>query len=55
MVCPESGYRCAVAEPGILGCLDLEEEAPRPKEPAVNAKSHHDLKAGAAVGGAVRS
>lgn len=30
MVCPESGYRYHEAEPGVLRCLDLDEETPLP-------------------------
>jgi UDP-2-acetamido-3-amino-2,3-dideoxy-glucuronate N-acetyltransferase len=32
MRCPESGYRYQQAKPGILRCLDLQEEAPLPLE-----------------------
>ena len=32
MVCPESKYRYKEAEPGILRCLDLDEESPLPAE-----------------------
>jgi UDP-2-acetamido-3-amino-2,3-dideoxy-glucuronate N-acetyltransferase len=31
MVCPESGFRYKEAFPGILKCLDLDEEAPLPE------------------------
>ena len=34
-VCPESGYRYKKASPGVLRCLDLDEEAPLPPELAV--------------------
>ena len=32
MRCPESGFRYKEVEPGILRCLDLDEEAPLPAE-----------------------
>ena len=32
MRCPESGYRYKEIEPGMLRCLDLDEEAPLPAE-----------------------
>ena len=35
MTCPESGYRYREVEPGVLRCLDLDEEAPLPPEMAV--------------------
>jgi UDP-2-acetamido-3-amino-2,3-dideoxy-glucuronate N-acetyltransferase len=49
MMCPESGYRYIETEPGILRCLDLDEEAPLPKQLAVGAKSYDDFKESAAV------
>lgn len=49
MLCPESGYRYVEAEPGVLRCLDLNEEAPLPKELAVGAKSYDDFKESAAA------
>ena len=54
MVCPESGYRYRETEPGVLRCLDLDEEAPLPKELAVGAKSYHNFKDNAAVENTVR-
>lgn len=53
MLCPESGYRYAETEPGVLRCLDLDEAAPLPKELAVGAKSYDDFKESAAQEGAV--
>jgi UDP-2-acetamido-3-amino-2,3-dideoxy-glucuronate N-acetyltransferase len=44
MRCPESGYRYQEVEPGILRCLDLDEEAPLPKELSVGTKSYKELK-----------
>jgi UDP-2-acetamido-3-amino-2,3-dideoxy-glucuronate N-acetyltransferase len=32
MVCPESGFRYQQVEPGVVRCLDLDEEAPLPDE-----------------------
>lgn len=32
MVCPESGYRYREVSPGVIRCLDLDEEAPLPVE-----------------------
>lgn len=44
MRCPESGYRYQEIEPGVLRCLDLDEEAPLPKELSVGSKSYRELK-----------
>ena len=44
MVCPESGYRYKEVEPGVVRCLDLDEEAPLPPDKAVASVSYHDLK-----------
>ena len=35
MVCPESGYRYREIDPGIVRCLDLDEETPLPPDKAV--------------------
>ena len=35
MVCPESGYRYQEVEPGVIRCLDLDEEAPLPPDKAI--------------------
>ncbi len=53
MVCPESGYRYAEIKPGVLRCLDLDEDALLPKEQSVGAKSYDDFKESAAVEQAV--
>jgi UDP-2-acetamido-3-amino-2,3-dideoxy-glucuronate N-acetyltransferase len=42
--CPESGYRYQEIEPGVLRCLDLDEEAPLPAELAVGQKSYKQWK-----------
>jgi dTDP-4-amino-4,6-dideoxygalactose transaminase len=39
MPCPESGYRYKEVKPGVLRCLDLDEEAPLPAELKVG-KNH---------------
>jgi UDP-2-acetamido-3-amino-2,3-dideoxy-glucuronate N-acetyltransferase len=44
MVCAESGYRYKEIEPGIVRCLDLDEDAPLPPEMAVGRKSYDELK-----------
>jgi UDP-2-acetamido-3-amino-2,3-dideoxy-glucuronate N-acetyltransferase len=44
MKCRESGYRYKEAKPGILRCLDLEEDAPLPKAQAVGEYSYASLK-----------
>ena len=44
MVCPESGYRYKEAEPGVLRCLDLDEEAPLPPELSVGEKTYDEFK-----------
>jgi len=44
MVCAESGYRYKEVEPGVLRCLDLDEDVPLPPEKAVGKVSYRDLK-----------
>jgi len=44
MVCPESGYRYQEGAPGVLYCLDLDEEVPLPAELSRGTKSYRDLK-----------
>jgi len=44
MVCPESGYHYKEASPGVLRCLDLDEEAPLPAELAVGHKTYDGFK-----------
>ena len=46
MRCPETGYRYKDIEPGVLRCLDLDEEAPLPAELTVGTKSYRQLKGG---------
>ena len=42
--CPETGYRYAEVEPGVLRCLDLDEEAPLPAELRVGRKPYRQIK-----------
>jgi len=42
--CPESGYRYREVSPGVLRCMDLDEEAPLPPEMAVGKVSHDEMK-----------
>jgi len=44
MRCPESGYRYQEHEPGVLRCLDLDEEAPLPAELSRGTKSYREFK-----------
>ena len=44
MVCTESGYRYKEIEPGLVKCLDLDEDAPLPPDKAVGTISYDELK-----------
>jgi UDP-2-acetamido-3-amino-2,3-dideoxy-glucuronate N-acetyltransferase len=44
MVCPESGYRYQEIEPGVVRCLDLDEEAPLPADLSKGTKSYKQLR-----------
>ncbi len=44
MICPESGYRYKEVEPGVLRCLDLDEEKPLPFELSKGTKSYKQFK-----------
>ena len=44
MVCPESSYRYKKIEPGVVRCLDFDEDTPLPPEKAVGKVSYGDLK-----------
>src|SRR5216684_434197 len=44
MLCPESGYRYQEIEPGVLRCLDLDEEPPLPENLNKGTKSYKQLK-----------
>lgn len=45
MICPESGLRYREIEPGIVRCLDLDEEAPLPEPLATGSRRYDELKA----------
>ena len=45
MTCPESGYRFREVEPGLLRCLDLNEEDALPSEQAIGLRSYDQVKA----------
>ena len=44
MVCPESGFRYKETQPGVLRCLDLDEEAPLPANLAQGTKTYDEFK-----------
>lgn len=44
MRCPETGFRYQETHPGVLRCLDLDEEAPLPAELTKGLKSYRQLK-----------
>jgi UDP-2-acetamido-3-amino-2,3-dideoxy-glucuronate N-acetyltransferase len=44
MVCPESGFKYRELSPGIVKCLDLDEEAPLPKELSQGQKNYKEFK-----------
>jgi UDP-2-acetamido-3-amino-2,3-dideoxy-glucuronate N-acetyltransferase len=44
MICPESGYRYKEIQPGVLRCLDLNEEEPLPAELSKGTKSYKQVK-----------
>ncbi len=44
MRCPESGYRYQEVAPGVLRCLDLDEESPLPADLSVGIKSYRQIK-----------
>jgi UDP-2-acetamido-3-amino-2,3-dideoxy-glucuronate N-acetyltransferase len=44
MICPESGYRYQEIEPGVVRCLDLDEEAPLPADLSKSTKSYKQMK-----------
>ena len=45
MVCPESGLKYREVSPGVLKCLDLDEDAPLPDALKVGQKTYDELKA----------
>jgi len=44
MVCPESGYRYKEVSPGVVRCLDLDEDAPLPAELSTGSLTYDELK-----------
>jgi UDP-2-acetamido-3-amino-2,3-dideoxy-glucuronate N-acetyltransferase len=44
MVCPETGYRYQEITPGVLRCLDLDEEAPLPENLRIGKTSYDSFK-----------
>ena len=44
MICPESGYRYKEVQPGVLRCLDLDEESTLPAELNKGTKSYKQFK-----------
>jgi UDP-2-acetamido-3-amino-2,3-dideoxy-glucuronate N-acetyltransferase len=44
MICAESGYRYKEVKPGVVKCLDLDEEAPLPPDDAIGKVSYDELK-----------
>ncbi len=49
MMCPESGYRYKEVAPGVIRCLDLNEDAPLPAHLGSGAKSYDSFKMERAV------
>lgn len=45
MICPESGYRYREIAPGVLRCLDLDEDSPLPSALAIGNRSYDEYKA----------
>jgi UDP-2-acetamido-3-amino-2,3-dideoxy-glucuronate N-acetyltransferase len=45
MTCPESGFRFREVEPGVVRCLDLDEDAPLPSEFAEGHQAYNEFKA----------
>jgi len=44
MTCPESGFRYRETEPGVVRCLDIDEESPLPAELAEGTLSYDEFK-----------
>jgi len=44
MVCPESGYHYKEVKPGVIKCLDLDEDKPLPSDKAIGTVSYDDFK-----------
>lgn len=54
MRCPESGFRYREVEPGVLRCLDLDEDDPLPMELSTSSKTYDEFKAQSALQTAFR-
>ena len=44
MVCPESGWRYRQTEPGVVRCLDWEEEKPLPADKAAGTRKYSEFR-----------
>jgi UDP-2-acetamido-3-amino-2,3-dideoxy-glucuronate N-acetyltransferase len=44
MICPESGFRYKEISPGVVKCLDLDEEAPLPPDLASGTRTYDEFK-----------
>ena len=44
MLCPESGYKYKEVKPGVLKCLDLDEDQPLPEDKRVGQKTYDEFK-----------
>jgi UDP-2-acetamido-3-amino-2,3-dideoxy-glucuronate N-acetyltransferase len=44
MVCPESGLRYGEVEPGVLRCIDLDEDAPLPESVRSGGKAYREYR-----------
>lgn len=52
MLCPESGLRYQEIEPGVMRCLDLDENSPLPVEMGTGTRSYDEFKALGSLQGA---
>ena len=43
-ICPESGYRYKEIAPGVIRCLDLDEDAPLPEELSAGTNTYDEFK-----------
>ncbi len=44
MTCPESGYKYKEVKPGVLKCLDLDEDSPLPEDKKIGRKTYDEFK-----------
>jgi len=44
MICPESGYRYKEIAPGVIRCLDLDEDAPLPEALSAGTRTYDEFK-----------